>query len=57
MSFYGGLFQKNKTGKLRKLGIAHERTNYKQFLIKSRKRELADSHWNWMDLLNNESWI
>ena len=55
-SFYMAAYaQKVKTRKLRKLGIAHEKTNYRQFL-KSEKEEgeLADSLSNVMDLFNNE---
>ncbi|WP_317896673.1 DUF6973 domain-containing protein [Aurantibacillus circumpalustris] len=47
--------QKIKVRKLRRLGIAHEKTNYRQFL-KSEKEEgeLADSLSSVMDLFNNE---
>ena len=47
--------QKIKVPKLRKLGKAHEKSNYRQFL-KSKKEdgEVADSLSSIMDLFNNE---
>ena len=55
-SFYMAAYaQKIKIGKLRKLGIAHEKTNYRQFVnSKSEEGEMADSLGCVMDLLNNE---
>ena len=54
--FYMAAFaQKVKTKKLRKLGKAHERSNYKQFLKgKNEEGELPDSLGSVMDLYNNE---
>jgi hypothetical protein len=47
--------QKIKVKKIRKLGIAHEKSNYRNFLkSKTEDGELADSVACQMDLLNNE---
>ncbi len=55
-TFYMAVFaQKIKIKKLRKLGIAHEKGNYKQFLKNGTENgERADSLANVMDLNNNE---
>lgn len=54
--FYMAAFaQKIKIKKLRKLGIAHEKSNYRQFLnSKTEDGELPDSLSSVMDLMNNE---
>jgi hypothetical protein len=53
--FMAAFAQKVKTKKLRKLGIAHEKYNYKQFLKgKNEEGELPDSLSSVMDLHNNE---
>jgi len=47
--------QKITIKKLRKLGIAHEKTNHRQFLkSKTEDNELPDSLGSVMDLKNNE---
>jgi hypothetical protein len=55
-TFYMSAFaQKIKVKKIRKLGIAHEKSNYRNFLkSKTEDGELADSVACQMDLLNNE---
>jgi len=55
-AFYFAAFaQKVKIKKLRKLGIAHEKTNYRQFLkLKEENGEVPDSLGMVMDLKNNE---
>jgi hypothetical protein len=53
--FMAAYAQKIKTGKIRKLGIAHEKTNYRQFLRTTHEYgELPDSLSSVMDLKNNE---
>lgn len=54
--FYMAAFaQKVKAKKLRKLGEAHEKANYKQFLLaKEEEGEIPDSLSSVMDLKNNE---
>lgn len=55
-AFYMAAYaQKIKVKKLRKLGKAHEKANYKHFLkSKTEDGEVADSLSSVMDLLNNE---
>lgn len=54
--FMAAFSQKIKTKKLRKLGIAHEKGNYANFLKgKLEEGELADSLSTVMDLQNNET--
>ncbi len=53
--FMAAFSQKVKTKKLRKLGCAHEKANYKQFLkLKTEFNESPDSLSTIMDLQNNE---
>jgi len=54
--FYMSAFSKSiKIKKLRKLGVAHEKANYRQFLKgKKENNELPDSLGSVMDLNNNE---
>ncbi len=53
--FMAALSQKIKPRKLRKLGIAHEKGNYKQFLNDQNEQgEQPDSLGTLMDLKNNE---
>ena len=53
--FMAAFAQKIKVKKLRKLGIAHEKGNYHQFLNhKNEEGEISDSQSNAMDLSNNE---
>lgn len=53
--FMAAFAQKIKVKKLRKLGMAHEKGNYHQFLKrKTENGEVADSLSNAMDLSNNE---
>lgn len=53
--FMAAFAQKIKIKKLRKLGVAHEKGNYKQFLKqKTENGEVPDSLSNVMDLANNE---
>ena len=53
--FMAAFAQKIKLKKLRKLGIAHEKGNYKQFLKhQNEEGELPDSLSGVMDLMNNE---
>lgn len=53
--FMSAFAQKVKVKKLRRLGIAHERSNYKNFLkSETEDGELADSIACQMDLINNE---
>ncbi|MDP1800605.1 MAG: hypothetical protein Q8L81_04590 [Bacteroidota bacterium] len=53
--FMAAFAQKIKIKKLRKLGIAHEKGNYRQFLKRqSENGELPDSLGSVMDLANNE---
>jgi hypothetical protein len=53
--FMAAFAQKIKVKKLRKLGIAHEKGNYHQFLKhKTEEGELPDSLSSVMDLFNNE---
>ncbi len=53
--FMAAFAQKIKTKKLRKLGIAHEKGNYHQFLKREKENsEVPDSLSNAMDLANNE---
>jgi hypothetical protein len=47
--------RKLKSGKIRKLGVAHEKQNYRQFLKnKPEEGERPDSLASVMDLVNNE---
>lgn len=53
--FMAAFSQKIKIKKLRKLGLAHEKSNYKQFINGSLEfGELPDSMATVMDLYNNE---
>jgi hypothetical protein len=53
--FMAALSQKISVRKLRKLGKAHEKGNYKQFLkLQNEQGELPDSLGSVMDLQNNE---
>ncbi len=53
--FMAAFSQKVKIKKLRKLGKAHEKANYKMFLkLKPENNELPDSLGSVMDLSNNE---
>lgn len=53
--FMAAYAQKIKTKKLRKLGIAHEKANYRQFLhARQEEGEAPDSLGSVMDLKNNE---
>lgn len=53
--FMAAYSQKIKQKKVRKLGLAHEKSNYKQFLNSSEEYgELPDSMSTVMDLYNNE---
>ncbi len=53
--FMSALAQKIKPKKLRKLGLAHEKGNYKQFLRSVlEEKEIPDSLSSVMDLKNNE---
>ncbi|MES2678287.1 MAG: hypothetical protein V4635_00315 [Bacteroidota bacterium] len=53
--FMAAFAQKIKVKKLRKLGIAHEKGNYRQFLSsETEEGELPDSLASVMDLQNNE---
>jgi len=53
--FMASFAQKVKSKKLRKLGRAHEKTNYKMFLKnKQEYGEISDSLSSVMDLFNNE---
>ena len=54
--FMAAYAQKVKAKKLRKLGIAHEKANYKQFLNSEfEEGEIPDSLSTVMDLKNNET--
>lgn len=56
--FMAAFSQKIKSKKLRNLGIAHEKGNYKDFLKgKNEDGEIPDSLSTVMDLLNNDSGI
>lgn len=53
--FMAAFAQKIKIKKIKKLGLAHERTNYAQFLMNELENgELPDSIGTVMDLKNNE---
>jgi len=53
--FMAAFAQKIKISKLRKLGIVHERGNYRQFLKnQTENKEIPDSMGTVMDLFNNE---
>jgi hypothetical protein len=53
--FMAAFAQKVKISKLRKLGIAHEKGNYRQFIKnQTENKEIPDSMGTVMDLFNNE---
>lgn len=53
--FMAAFAQKIKLPKLRKLGLAHEKGNYRQFVRnKKENKEIPDSMGTVMDLFNNE---
>ena len=55
MFYMASYAQKIKVKKVRKLGIAHEKANYKQFLkLQNEEGEIPDSLSSVMDLQNNE---